>query len=374
MYKKRLHIVAFDIPVPVNYGGAIDIFYKLKALHEKGVKIHLHCFEYDRKPSQLLNEMCEVVHYYKRDISKTKLFSIKPYIVVSRSDAQLLKNLTKDSAPVLFEGLHSCFYLDSPKLKNKRKIVRTHNIEHDYYNNLAKIEKDLFRRTYFKSEATKLKRFEKILENADAIAAISKNDREHLRRKFKNVSTVSAFHPHQLVDIDTISSDFALYHGSLDVGENNEAALFLVNEVFNDINIKFLIAGNKPSQELKEAIAKKSNVCIISEVDSERIYELVSKAQINILTTQQNTGIKLKLLASLYKGKHCIVNSPMVEKTGLEDLCVIRNSAEELKSSIKELMQKPFSEEELEKRKKLLQGGKFSNEFNTVRLLEMIFP
>lgn len=373
MHRKRLHIVSFDIPVPVNYGGAIDIFYKIKALYEKGVKIHLHCFEYDRKPAAILDEMCETVQYYKRDISKTKLLSIKPYIVVSRSDNELLKNLLKDHAPILFEGLHSCFFLDNPKLKNRRKIVRTHNIEHDYYSNLAKIEKDIFRRTYFKSEATKLKRFEKILEIADSIAAISKNDREHLRRKFNNVITVSAFHPHKLVEIDQQISDFALYHGSLDVGENNEAALFLVNEVFNDINVKFCIAGNKPSKELQEAVNKNPNISLLSGVDSEKIYEIISKAQINILTTQQNTGIKLKLLAALYKGKHCIVNSPMVEKTGLEELCVIRNSAADIKESIKTLITSPFTDEEQEKRKKILQNGKFSNEYNTDKLLEMVF-
>ena len=41
---KHLHIIAFDIPLPANYGGAIDIF-NLKALHEQGVYA-LHCFDY----------------------------------------------------------------------------------------------------------------------------------------------------------------------------------------------------------------------------------------------------------------------------------------------------------------------------------------
>ncbi|MDD4213410.1 MAG: hypothetical protein PHR81_01225 [Bacteroidales bacterium] len=58
MPDNHLHIIAFDIPVPVNYGGAIDIFYKLKYLHKEGIKIHLHCFEYDRKPSTQLNGYC----------------------------------------------------------------------------------------------------------------------------------------------------------------------------------------------------------------------------------------------------------------------------------------------------------------------------
>ena len=48
MENKRLHIVAFDVPFPANYGGAIDVFYKLKALHQLGIRITLHCFEYGR--------------------------------------------------------------------------------------------------------------------------------------------------------------------------------------------------------------------------------------------------------------------------------------------------------------------------------------
>ncbi len=32
MPDKYLHIISFDIPYPPNYGGVIDVFYKLKAL------------------------------------------------------------------------------------------------------------------------------------------------------------------------------------------------------------------------------------------------------------------------------------------------------------------------------------------------------
>lgn len=67
--QKNLHIVAFTIPFPPNYGGAIDVFYKLKALYELGVQIHLHCFEYDRSPSKELEQYCKTVYYYKRNKS-----------------------------------------------------------------------------------------------------------------------------------------------------------------------------------------------------------------------------------------------------------------------------------------------------------------
>ena len=50
----RLHIVSFDIPWPPNYGGIIDVFYKIRALHGAGVQIHLHCFEYQRQQSSVI--------------------------------------------------------------------------------------------------------------------------------------------------------------------------------------------------------------------------------------------------------------------------------------------------------------------------------
>lgn len=46
MSDKFLHIVSFDIPYPVNYGGVIDVYYKIEALHKKGIKVILHNFKY----------------------------------------------------------------------------------------------------------------------------------------------------------------------------------------------------------------------------------------------------------------------------------------------------------------------------------------
>ena len=50
MSSKQLHIISFDVPFPADYGGVIDVFFKIKALHKADVKIILHCFEYGRLP------------------------------------------------------------------------------------------------------------------------------------------------------------------------------------------------------------------------------------------------------------------------------------------------------------------------------------
>ena len=45
---KAINIISFDVPFPANYGGVIDVLYKLKYFHQKGIEVHLHCFEYGR--------------------------------------------------------------------------------------------------------------------------------------------------------------------------------------------------------------------------------------------------------------------------------------------------------------------------------------
>jgi len=368
-----VHIIAFDIPVPVNYGGAIDIFYKLKSLKKAGIKIILHCFEYDRKPSALLYEFCDKVYYYDRNISKTKLFNSKPYIVATRDSKDLFTNLLKDKYPILFEGLHTTYFLCDKHLRERRKIVRTHNIEHDYYQNLASVEKDLFKRYYFMNEAGKLAKYEKILEHCDGIAAISKNDSVYLASKYKNVRTVSAFHANETITSKPGKGTFALYHGSLEIGENNEAALYLVKNIFAGTKYPFIIAGNKPSKELRAAIAGKKNIELKTGITSDDIYELISEAHINILPTFQSTGIKLKLLAALFRGRHCLVNSPMIENTGLESLCICRDGVEETKKEVENLFHKDFEAIEIQKREEILLNNGFSNEHNAQTLIEMLF-
>ena len=369
--EKHLHIVSFDIPSPPSYGGVIDVFFKIKALKSEGVKVHLHCFEYGRAHAAELNQSCESVNYYKRKTGFNYFFSSFPYIVVTRSSEELMKDLLKDGHPILFEGLHCCYHLNDDRLKNRKKIVRTHNIEHDYYENLAKVERSFFKRMYFKREAKKLRTFENVLAKADHIIAISPADAKQLGARYKNVSNVMAFHPDENVSVKEGRGEFALYHGNLAIGENNEAALFLINNVFNGVSVPLIIAGNNPSVELINAAKQNKNITIKSDIPTQEIYDLIKNAQINILPTFQATGIKLKLLAALFIGRHCIVNSPMVANTGLENLCSVKDSPEEMKDELVLLFEKPFDQAEIKSREEILMKG-FSNQENVKKIVKLL--
>jgi len=367
----HLHIIAFDIPYPANYGGVIDVFYKARELAEKGVKVHLHSFQYGRKPSPVLKKIFHEVHYYKRDISKRQLIKSQPYIVSSRISETLVRNLLKDDYPILLEGLHTCALLEEPRLDGRKRIVRTHNIEHEYYQNLAKVEADIFKKYYFYNEASKLKRYEKVLKKADLILAISKHDANYFSKHYDNVEFVPAFHPFKVVNCKPGKGDYVLYHGNLSVAENSNAARFLLNEVFDNVDIPFKVAGLSPSNLLVNQFANHKNIELIPNPDDKTLHELIENAHINIAITAQRTGLKLKLLNTLYNGRFCIVNDKMLSGSELDDLCIIANNKESIKRKIKSLFHEEFLPENVIERIGKL-GSLYNNGNNVERLIELV--
>ncbi len=368
---ETIHMIAFDIPWPANYGGVIDIFYKLKALHARGVKVILHCYQYGREQSEELNRYAEKVHYYRRRTFKNPFYGKLPYIVASRNTAELLDNLKSDKNPILFEGLHCCYYLTHPDLKSRFKIVRTHNVEHDYYRKLEEVEGNFFKKYFFRIESERLKKFESNLKQANLIAAISPSDFQHFHKKYDQAFYLPAFHPNEQVNARAGKGEFAFYHGNLSVGENDQAARFLVNEVFNDLEFPLVIAGSNPSRELIMSLEGKPNIRLLDQLDSGEMLNYIRDAHVNVLPTFQNTGIKLKLINSLYLGRHCLANTTMVANTGLEAYCNLANTPGQFKKALKRLWKLPFSEDQLKERAQYLDEH-FDNLENASLLMDTI--
>ncbi|HLP52993.1 MAG TPA: glycosyltransferase [Chitinophagales bacterium] len=369
---KHLHIVSFNVPYPPDYGGVIDVFYKIKALRDLGIKIHLHCFNYGRDESIELAQICASVNYYPRKKFYQAIYSNVPYIVGSRQSGELLTNLTNNDYPVLFEGLHTCFYLNHPALDNKLKAVRMHNVEWDYYRSLKEAESNYLIKFYFNLESKKLKKFEDELKKADKIFAISRSDYEYLRQSYETISYVPAFHNNENVTSKEGTGDYILYQGNLSVAENNQAAMFIAKKIAEGMPYKFIIAGKNPTSALKKEIKGIKNIQLIENPPFEKMAELMENAHVNLLVTFQNTGIKLKLLNSLYRGRFVVVNSKMVNNTGLETLCINEDNPTATKRILAELMNTPFTQSEIEKRERILGAG-FSNRANALKIAKEIF-
>jgi len=352
----KLHIVSFDIPYPPNYGGVIDVYYKIKALHDAGVRVILHCFEYHRKPAKELEQICAEVHYYPRKTSLLNAFSAKPYIVASRHSSELLERLLQDDYPILFEGLHTCGLLDNPELKSRAKIYRESNIEHHYYLHLAIAARSPWKKLFYLAESLRLKRFQPILSHADKMLIVSREDQVYLQSVFpgKEVLYLPSFHRDNEANSIPGRGSYVLYQGNLSVPENSVAATHIIRQIWTDSLSELVIAGLNPPKQLVKLIEKRPNVRLVENPDDDQMFDLIQHAHINLMVTFQPTGLKLKLLNALFHGRFCLVNPEMLAGTGLDPVCQVATSVPEFRKEISRLFSIEFTSEEIAMRKKVL--------------------
>lgn len=345
MENRKIHIVSLDVPFPPDYGGMMDVFYRIKSLNELGFDIILHSFTYGRGEPKELEKYCSEVHFYKRTKSVSSLFSKRPFIVETRKSTELLERLKSDNHPILLEGLHCCWFLEQLKNSGRLIFVRTHNIEHDYYKALGESSKGL-KKIFFQSEAKKLRSYEATLRFASALLAIQNEDLDHFQKLNKSTYLLPASFPNlELVEEKEIQ-EYYLFHGNLSVQEVHDSALWLLQEVVPNLGkIQFKIAGKNPSQSLIEA-AKSSSIELIINPNQQEMSELILKAKLHVLPTTQETGLKLKLLLALQCVGKTIVNSKQLAGNNLHEFCLVANSGEEFIAIIKEEFAKPIAFEE----------------------------
>lgn len=373
MSKIDLHIISFDIPLPADYGGVIDVFHKLKALSELGLNIHLHCFYSNRSGKPELEYYTKEVSYYERNQNILAALSTKPYIIQSRSSKKLLENLLKDDAPILFEGIHTCAFLEDIKLKERLKLVRTHNVEHEYYEGLWMSEKSVLKKQYYYTEAKRLAVKENVLKSADCLLAISKADVDYFQKKGYKVNYLPVFHPYSDLPLAEYQKEYILYHGNLSVPMNEKAVLFLINKILPKTNTNLIVAGKDPSDRLKNIISSHTKVELLHNPTHNSLEKLINQARINVLPAFETCGIKLKLLAALFYGEHCLASPEMVSGSGLENICELAVGEEEWSRKINWMLQNEYTPEEKKKRIHVL-NERFNNQENAKIVLDLLKP
>lgn len=375
MNEKHLHIVCLDVPYPVDYGGVFDLFFKIKYLHKEGVKIHLHCFDYGRGQQPELNKYCQDVHYYKRVSSFKSISGFYPYIVASRANPELLKNLRKDTYPVLLEGIHCTYFLKNGSLTNRNVFVRLHNVEYQYYRQLAETTGSWLKKLYFLRESKLLHKYEASLHDvATSCWTVNNKDLEVFTQElgYTKIDNLPPFLPEYKPKFDSSRGQYCLYHGNLSVPENEKAVNWLIEHIFSEIEIPLIIAGKNPPPTILKLVEHYPHICLIENPDEKEMQELIKKAQVNLLPSFNNTGIKLKLINALFNGKHCLVNTAAVEGTGLECCCTIADTCDEMKQQLKLLYDHPFTLYQFKQRDELLHDC-FDNTRNAKQMIEWIW-
>lgn len=371
---KHLHIICHDVPYPVDYGGVFDLFHKIRCLHAEGVHIHLHCFEYGRGEQPELETYCSTVKYYKR-VTGLRGFSYGlPYIVSSRKNATLLQNLLQDNYPILMEGVHCTHLVIDERFKDRKLILRLHNVEYSYYQGLASTTSSVLKRIYYTYESKMLCNYEKRIAKKVIILPVSEKDLHTYQKQFQadRIFFLPVFLPYETVSSKEGTGSFCLYHGNLAVSENEKAVLWLLENVFDNHKIPFVITGKNPSKLVKKTVASNPHGCLVANPTPNELQDLISKAQINVLPSVNSTGIKLKLLNALFNGRHCVVNNASLPGSMLAKECHVANDAGTFKQILSELFRQPFTQEAVMQRKSSLEGM-YNNQKNARQLIQWIW-
>lgn len=368
-----IHIVSFDYPYPPDYGGIIDVFYKMKALHENGININLHYFAEEEKKHSELDKICNNIFYYpKTSIISTQFLSKLPMRMLLRSNKNILNNLLKDDAPILFEGLHSSYIAKAPELANRKKFLRCHNAEAEYAKNISKVESNYLKRKIFDIEAKRTAAFEKDLSHFTGLFVLSEKDKLYFDNSNENVKLLPIFHQDSGIDVQEGLGDYILFHGNLSVNENIDTARWIAREIapqFWDFN--FVVAGKNPSQKLQNEINDQNIECIPNP-SKDKMGELVKNSQIILLKTAVPSGIKLKLIDSLSKGRHIISDENTILSSGLENLVHIAEGNQAVKIEIRKLMHVEVNDSNINLRIKLF-NQILDNKQNIQKLISEIF-
>ena len=369
----QLNIICFDVPYPADYGGAIEEFYKIKALCQLGVKIHLHCFIYgDRKEQNELDKYCEKVYYYKRERSIKDIFSNLPFIVKSRMKDDLLANLLSNDYPILFDATHTTGFLNHPKLKDRKKIVRLHNIEWIYYRILLSQAASLKEKIFFYQEYKKLKEYDKQLIHADVLSCLSQTDYEYYQEKFpdKKVSLDYVFHENNNINSIPGKGDYILYHGNLSLSDNYNLIIQLLSNDLKNCTYKIILAGKNPHTTLQKFVKGKNNIELIANPTDDILNGLMKKAHICLAMAANPSGVKLKLINSLFNARFVISNEAALTGSGLDSLVYIAEE-NDLPDLIDKLMLKEFKQEEIDERNSLL-SEKYNNLNNARQIINQL--
>lgn len=361
---RKLHIVCLDAPSPPNYGGAIDMHYKVRALAALGFRIALHYFAYrPGRNADGLAELCSSVHVYKRkSFLQSRPFRL-PFIVSSRINEDLFRRLNGDAAPVLLEGLHCAGLL--PFLNDRSRVVlRMHNDEAAYYRHLAKSETAPLKKLYFQIEGSRLARFQRKMVNDVHLACLSQTDRETFQTTygFSRTHFVPCFLPWQTVNAKPGRGNYCLYHGNMRISENEAAALWLAQRVFSQTEIPLVIAGSGITERLAKKVAGFKNIRLINNPTVEDLQSLVQNAHVNVLPSVNNTGVKLKLLNALFNGRFCYTNSAGVKGSNINAGLVVEDDASAWRQRLTETMDLAFTEADRKERQPV--AAAYSNAAN----------
>jgi hypothetical protein len=252
--------------------------------------------------------------------------------------------LKKTYDEVIFESESVASVLKNKTLKAKKRILRVHNDEHNYFKNLSKSSPHVFKKIFYYIEGVKFFHFSrKIFNEFDRLWYISADEEKKYRLRTKRKNSLHVPPP---INDDFISkkpdNKNVLFVGSLYMDNNFEAIKWYLDnvhsyicEVFKDYNLIICGSTGDNSEELySKRLGKYERIQTYFNVkDIESVY---SMASFFVNPMQNGAGVKLKSINAIVNGLLLIATTTGSEGIGLidEKMFFLANTPSEFRTAL----------------------------------------
>lgn len=337
--KKKILFLTPQLPYPPISGGTIKT-YKLLEYLSREHELTLACLlknddaaqlEAYRQHSGLKNIISEPLEVPRTAMnlvrSNLRLIPLNLYRNRSASFRKKLEN-EWSRYDIIFAD-HYVMYQYVPENCQAKIILHQHNCEYLIWERYAEIEKNLPKKLALLNQAWHIRRYEKkICEQADVILAAPNDIDELVAIGADRKKCFLTYHlgDDSLLALPGLHFDNTekalLYVGTLSWEANIHGLLWFHENVWPIVTqqhpgIKLYIVGKNPDPRLQAMAATDERIVLTGYIEDLEPY--FNRARLFISPLRFGSGIKVKVISSLYRGIPCVTTSIGAEGLHLTD-------------------------------------------------------
>jgi len=378
---KKLVILSSRFPYPLEKGDKLRLYHQIKHLSDH-FDIYLLCtIESDilQGVAREVTKYCKGFKYYKISRSSQALglalniIGRSPFQVRYFYEKKIRKQIEQEIAEIKPDVIY-CQLI--------RMVPYTYKLDYpmvidfmDAFSLIMKRQhgsaKSLMRKWFYKTEAKRLSRYEKKIQDRFKVKTIiSQQDKDALN-EISNLQVISnGVDTEYFKGRDLPKNYDILFAGNMGYKPNVAAAKYLVNEIVGEQQYKVLIAGARPIHEVAQLASDK--VTVSGWMDD--IREAYGVSRIFVAPLFEGAGQQNKILQAMAIGIPCIttsqVNNAIGAKEGEE--IMIADDAPTYKAHIKLLLENPESVSKIASNARILVESRYSWEKQNDKLVGLI--